>query len=129
MLAGGLVMLVVAALLGEYGRLAWTPRTLTAMIYLFFAGSLIGFVAYTYALRHLPMSTVSLYPYVNPVVAVVLGTWLLHEPLTWRIVAAIAIILAGSAVVSRRPRRVAEMARDGKAAARTDDVERDEAVA
>ena len=52
------------------------------MIYLFFAGSLIGFVAYTYALRHLPMSIVSLYPYVNPVVAVLLGTWLLHEPLT-----------------------------------------------
>ena len=95
MLAGGLVMLLAAAVLGEYGRLAWTPRTLAAVVYLFFAGSLIGFVAYTYALRHLPMSTVSLYPYVNPVVAVVLGTWVLHEPLTWRIVAAIAIILAG----------------------------------
>ncbi len=100
MLAGGLVMLLAGAVLGEFGRLAWSPRSAVAIVYLFFAGSLIGFVAYTYALRHLPMSVVSLYPYVNPVVAVLLGTWLLREPLTWRIAAAIAIILTGSAVVS-----------------------------
>ena len=129
MLAGGAVMLVVAAVLGEYGRLSWTPRTLAAVVYLFFAGSLIGFVAYTYALRHLPMSIVSLYPYVNPVVAVVLGTWLLHEPLTWRIVAAIGIILGGSAVVSRTPRRTAATRPAPRPVSRTDDVEDDEAVA
>ena len=102
MLAGGIVLLTVGGLTGEFGRLAWSSRSLGAMIYLFFAGSLVGFVAYTYALTHLPMSVVSLYPYVNPVVAVVLGSWLLHEPLSWRIAGAIAIILAGSAVVSRR---------------------------
>ena len=107
MLAGGVIMLAVSAVLGEYSHLSWTPRSLGAVIYLFFAGSLIGFVAYTYALAHLPMSTVSLYPYVNPVVAVLLGTWLLHEPISWRIAAAIGIVLAGSAVVSRgaRPAR------------------------
>ena len=104
MLAGGIVLMTAAAVTGEFGRLAWSTRSLAAVIYLFFAGSLIGFVAYTYALAHLPMSIVSLYPYVNPVVAVILGTWLLHEPLSWRIVVAIAIILAGSAVVSRGAR-------------------------
>ncbi|HTV01284.1 MAG TPA: EamA family transporter [Luteitalea sp.] len=101
MLAGGLVLLTVSGLTGEFGHLSWTGRTFAAVVYLFFAGSLIGFVAYTYALAHLPISIVSLYPYVNPVVAVLLGTWLLHEPLSWRIAGAIAIILAGSAVVSR----------------------------
>jgi drug/metabolite transporter (DMT)-like permease len=114
MLAGGLVLLTVGGLTGEFGRLGWSPRSLTAMVYLFFAGSLIGFVAYTYALRHLPMSTVSLYPYVNPVVAVALGTWFLHEPFTWRLAAAVAIILGGSWVVSRGPRR-------GRGPARTDE--------
>jgi len=104
MLAGGVVMLTAAAVHGEFGRLSWTPGSVAAMTYLIVAGSLIGFVAYTYALRHLPMSTVSLYPYVNPVVAIVLGTWILHEPLTWRIVVAIVVILAGSAVVSGRGR-------------------------
>lgn len=104
MLAGGLVLLTAAALTGEYGRLTWSTNSLLAVIYLFFAGSLIGFVAYTYALAHLPMSIVSLYPYINPIVAVMLGTWLLHEPLGWRIVGAIGLILSGSAVVSRGPR-------------------------
>ena len=129
MLAGGVVMLIVAAVLGEYGRLSWSPRTAAAVVYLFFAGSLIGFVAYTYALRHLPMSIVSLYPYVNPVVAVVLGTWLLHEPLTWRIVAAIGIILTGSAVVSGTPKRTTDLAHPDEPVPCADDVECDEAVA
>ena len=101
MLAGGLVLMTVSALTGEFGHLTWTTRSVAAVVYLFFAGSLIGFVAYTYALAHLPISIVSLYPYVNPVVAVLLGTWLLHEPISWRIVGAIAVILFGSAIVSR----------------------------
>ena len=132
MLAGGIIMLTVAGITGEYGHLSWTGRTAAAVVYLFFAGSLIGFVAYTYALAHLPMSVVSLYPYFNPVVAVLLGTWLLHEPLSWRIAAAIAIVLAGSAVVSRKPRRAAaaaETASPNRTVASVADVEDDEAVA
>ncbi len=50
MLAGGLVMLTVAAVLGEYRRLSLDAADAAAVVYLFFAGSLIGFVAYTYAL-------------------------------------------------------------------------------
>ena len=129
MLAGGVIMLTVSALAGEYSHLTWTSRTAAAVVYLFFAGSLIGFVAYTYALAHLPMSVVSLYPYVNPVVAVLLGTWLLHEPLSWRIAAAIAIVLAGSAVVSRKPCLGADAASPGRQVALVADVEDDEAVA
>ncbi len=41
-----------------------------------------GFVAYAYALRHLPVSFVSLYAYINPVIAVALGVLVLHEPFT-----------------------------------------------
>lgn len=115
MLAGGLVLLCAAAVTGEYGRLTWSTNSLLAVVYLFFAGSLIGFVAYTYALAHLPMSIVSLYPYINPIVAVVLGTWLLHEPLGWRIVGAIALILSGSAVVSHGSRRAAARTASRKA--------------
>lgn len=101
MLAGGVVMLAIAAALGEFGRLTWTGRSVGAFVYLLVAGSLVGYVAYTYALAHLPISIVSLYPYINPLVAVLLGTWLLGEPLTWRIASAIALILTGSAIVSR----------------------------
>jgi drug/metabolite transporter (DMT)-like permease len=67
-------------------------------------GSLVGFVAYIYALTHLSTSFVSLYAYINPVVAVVLGTVILDEPFGWRLVIAIGIILGGMAIVSAKRR-------------------------
>ncbi len=80
MLLGGGVMLLAGTLHGEWGALSFTTRTAGALIYLIVAGSLIGFVAYIYALTHLSPSFVSLYAYVNPVVAVALGTLVLGEP-------------------------------------------------
>ena len=56
------------------------------MIYLVLVGSIVGYSAYVYALKYLPVSTVSLYAYVNPIIAVVLGTLLLSEPFSLRIV-------------------------------------------
>ena len=62
-------------------------------------GAIGGFVAYTYALRHLPVSFVSLYAYINPIIAVALGVLLLHEPFTPRMAVAAALVFAGVAVV------------------------------
>ena len=70
------------------------------MLYLAFVGGLAGFGAYIYALAHLPVSFVSLYAYINPVIAVALGVLLLGEPFTWRMAIAVAVILAGTATVS-----------------------------
>jgi drug/metabolite transporter (DMT)-like permease len=61
-----------------------------------------GFGAYIYALAHLPVSLVSLYAYVNPIIAVALGSLVLGEPFNLRIAAAIAIILTGMAIVPSR---------------------------
>ena len=69
-------------------RLFFTTRTTVALLYLSTIGAVGGFVAYTYALRHLPVSFVSLYAYINPVIAVALGVLVLHEPFTWRMAAA-----------------------------------------
>ena len=80
MLFGGALMGVMATAMGEWSSLAFTPRTAVALAYLTFAGSVGAFVSYLYALRHLPVSTVSLYAYVNPVIAVVLGALVLGEP-------------------------------------------------
>jgi drug/metabolite transporter (DMT)-like permease len=63
------------------------------------AGSLGGFSAYAYALKHLPVATVSLYAYVNPVIAVVLGTLILGEALSPRLAVAGVIVLVGIALV------------------------------
>ncbi|MPZ18670.1 MAG: EamA family transporter [Luteitalea sp.] len=100
MLAGGAVMLLLSTVLGEWRLVSFTARTVTALVYLTIAGSLVGFACYVYALRHLPVSTVSLYAYVNPVLAVALGALLLSEPVTLTMILAMILILAGMAVVS-----------------------------
>jgi drug/metabolite transporter (DMT)-like permease len=93
------MLLALASADGEWAVLHFTPRTLAAMVYLTIAGSMLAYTAYVYAVQHLPISTVALYAYVNPLIAVVLGTLLLDEPFSARIVIAGALVLAGTAVV------------------------------
>jgi drug/metabolite transporter (DMT)-like permease len=103
MLAGGVMMLAIATIRGEWPALAFSTRSASAFVYLTTIGAIGGFVAYTYALRHLPVSLVSLYAYINPVIAVALGVAILGEPFTVRMAAAAALILGGVAVVRRAP--------------------------
>lgn len=102
MLAGGAMMLAAGTLHGEWSTFAVTTRTGLAFAYLVTVGALGGFVAYTYALRHLPVSIVSLYAYVNPVIAVALGVALLGEPFTVRMAAAALLVFAGVATIQFR---------------------------
>ena len=99
MLFGGEAMAACAVALGEIPMLTFTPRTAAAMTYLTFVGSIAGFSAYTYALKYLPVASVSLYAYVNPVIAVVLGTAVLGEPLSPRLAVAGTVVLIGMALV------------------------------
>jgi len=99
MLFGGGVLLAAAFALGETSRVVFAPRSTSALVYLIVVGAIGGFSAYTYALKHLPVATVSLYAYVNPIIAVILGSLVLQEPFTARIAIAAAIVLAGSALV------------------------------
>ena len=104
MFFGGVIMLAVATARGEWSQLSWTPRTVIAEAYLTIFGSLVAYAAYVYALKHLPVSTVSLYAYVNPVIAVVLGSLLLDEPFGARVVIASAMVFLGVAIVRIGPR-------------------------
>jgi drug/metabolite transporter (DMT)-like permease len=97
----GAVMIAVGAALGEWQHFALSSRTVAAEIYLIVFGSLIAYSAYLYALQHLPIATVSLYAYVNPIIAVLLGSLLAAEPFTPRIVVAAALVLTGVAIVRR----------------------------
>lgn len=103
MLLSGAMLIAIGTATGEWSRLAFTTRTAAAMIYLVLFGSIVGYSAFVYALKHLPISTVSLYAYVNPIIAVVLGTLLLSEPFSPRIIVASALVLGGIAVVRRAP--------------------------
>ena len=103
MLAGGAALLVVGTVAGELGRLdlaAASTRSLLSLVYLFIAGSLIGFTAYTYLLQVSTPAKVSTYAYVNPIVAVLLGWAFAGEEITTRTLVAAAVILAGVAIIT-----------------------------
>jgi drug/metabolite transporter (DMT)-like permease len=117
MVTAGICLSVLAAATGEWAGLRFNGRTTTAILYLLLMGSIVGFSAYAYALKHLPIATVSLYAYINPVIAVLLGTVVLREPFSARIAVAGAVVLAGTAIVrsteSRAKVRVAAIRRAG----------------
>lgn len=102
MIVGGLVLLLVGTLRGEWASLTFTPRSFGALVYLIVVGAIGGFGAYIYAIRHLPLSTVSLYAYINPVIAVFLGVLILGEPFSARMAFAAAIVFLGVAIVRWR---------------------------
>jgi drug/metabolite transporter (DMT)-like permease len=102
MILSGVMLMAIGTATGEWHELSFTPRTFGAMAYLVLFGSLLGYTAYLFALKNLPVSTVSLYAYVNPVIAVVLGAVVLAEPFTIRIVVACVLVFAGIAIVGRK---------------------------
>jgi len=99
-LAVGIVVLTAAAIVPEH-PIHWNARGVGALIYLVIFGSLVGYSAYLYALEHLPLPIVSLYTYVNPVVAVILGWIVYREAFTLGDTFAMAIIFVGVAIVKR----------------------------
>ena len=99
MIAGGLIMVAAGTLRGEWGSLYFTQRTVVALAYLSTLGAIGGFVAYTFALRHLPVSFVSLHAYINPVIAVALGVMFLNETFTSRMAVAALLVFTGVAIV------------------------------
>ena len=80
---------------------------MAALLYLVIFGSIVGYSSYMYALEKLPVALVSIYTYINPIVAVALGWLFYREPFGWREAAAMAIIFAGVAVVKRYTRPAA----------------------
>ena len=102
MVFSGVMLLTAATAHGDWAHLTFTPRTLTAMVYLTVVGSLVAYSSYIYAIQHLRLSLVSLYAYINPIIAVGLGSLLLGEPLTGRTVVAAGLVLTGTGIVGRR---------------------------
>ena len=105
LLCGGVTLLVLAAATGELGSLRLaevSARSWLALGYLIVAGSVVAFSAYGIAVRTLPTATVATYAYVNPVIAVLLGTLILNERLTPAMLAGGALIVGAVALVVRR---------------------------
>jgi drug/metabolite transporter (DMT)-like permease len=116
MLAGSLVLALMAALAGEFGRFdpaAVSGASLVAFLYLTIIGSLLAFTAYGWLLRVAPLPLIATYAYVNPVVAVILGAIILDEAIDPRTVIAGAIIVgAVILIVTARGRMSAPRPRE-----------------
>ncbi|MBZ0112286.1 MAG: EamA family transporter [Thermoanaerobaculia bacterium] len=112
MLFGGSWLLIAASLKGEWSALdlnAVTTTSIYGLLYLIVFGSLVGFVAYSWLMRHADSTLVSTYAYVNPVIAVLLGWALAGEIVTGRTLVAGTIVLMAVALITsgRRPSAVA----------------------
>ena len=94
MIAGGLTVAIVGTLLGEWSQWHLTGRGAAAIAYLVVFGSIVGYSAYSYALRHASATIVGTYAYVNPVIAVLLGWLFLGEQISGRMIVAIGLTLA-----------------------------------
>jgi drug/metabolite transporter (DMT)-like permease len=79
----------------------WSTRGVSAVIYLMIFGSIVGYSAYVFAMDRLPVAVASIYTYVNPLVAVLIGWAIFHEHFGWREMVAMAIIFVGVALVKR----------------------------
>ncbi len=99
-LTAGLALLPLAIAFSGHGP-QWSVRGVGAMLYLVFFGSIVGYSAYAYALDRLPVAVVSIYPYVNAVVAMLLGWVFYREPFGAIETVAMLVIFAGVAIVKR----------------------------
>ena len=102
MISAGLALGVIGVVAGEPGRVAagaFTSSSALAFGYLVVVGSLLAYSCYEWLLAHAPGRIVATYAFVNPVVAVLLGWWLLGEHLTVRALIATSVIVAGVALV------------------------------
>src|SRR5688572_28041844 len=100
MLAGGLGLLLAAALTRESFDFDWTPRALAAFLFLTLASSCLAYSAYAWLTVHTTPVVVGSYGYVCPAVAALLGWLVLGETLAWIQIAGMAVILAGIALVT-----------------------------
>lgn len=107
MFIAGIIMLLVCGITGKYINLADAgQQTWVALLYLIVFGSLIAYSAYVFALKKLPPTLVSVYAYINPIVAVGCGWLLLSEKMNAIMGLGILITLAGVFLVNREFKRI-----------------------
>jgi drug/metabolite transporter (DMT)-like permease len=112
MLAGGILLTLTSAMLGEFKGFdarAVSPRAWLALLYLIVAGSIIAFTAYVWLIHHESPTKVGTYAYVNPVVAVLLGYFLGGEGLGARTIVGTLLVLVSVIVITTTPKKKMEL--------------------
>lgn len=101
MIAAGIVLTAIGLVIGEASVFTFTINSFWAYSYLVLIGSLVGYASYMYAIAHLPVSLVSTYAYVNPIIALFLGWLILSEEITAWVFIASVVILFGVMIVKK----------------------------
>jgi drug/metabolite transporter (DMT)-like permease len=102
MLIAGCIMLLVCGISGKYVNLMEANRdALWGLLYLILVGSLLTYSAYVFAVSKLPPTQVSVYAYVNPIVAIFLGWLMLHEQMSINVITGTLITLGGVYLVNK----------------------------
>ena len=101
MFFGGLLLFPFSFAFDDLTHITWSGEVAWSLLYLILFGSLVAYASYAYALRKLPMTIVSLYAYINPLVAVVLGWVVLNETLNLKIWFAILLTITGIYIVNK----------------------------
>jgi drug/metabolite transporter (DMT)-like permease len=108
LLIGGLVLVAGGLIAGEGATLdvgGFSAKSIAAFAYLVVVGSIVAFSCYTWVLANAPISQVSTYAYVNPVIAVFLGAVFLSEEVAALTLAGMALVIASVVVIVRREAR------------------------
>ena len=117
MFAGGAIVFLFSLLSGDAARFSLahvSARSEIAFVYLLFVGAVLGFGVYIWLVKHAPLPLLGTYAYVNPVVAVVLGHFLLGEVITLRTILGGGVIVLGVVLIvasQSQPQRIREPAR------------------
>lgn len=101
MFFGGIWLLPISLLFDDLSALQWSNNAVYSLLYLILIGSVAAYGSYVYAIKTLPLTIVTLYAYINPIVAVILGWAVLGETLNMRVAIAIGITLSGVYIVNR----------------------------
>lgn len=101
MLIAGLAQTALGTALGEFSWFHFTQNGMLAMAYLIVVGAIFGYASYIYAISELPLSFVSTYAYINPVIALILGWYVLNEELTINLLFAVILIFSGVILVRK----------------------------
>lgn len=100
MLGGGIILLPFSLLTEDWSSIDPSRESIIALAYLIVFGSILAYICFLYALRYLPVTVVSMYAYINPIVALIVGWLWLGEPLSVRIMLGVLITLAGVIIVN-----------------------------
>lgn len=101
MLFGGIWCFPLSLMFDDLSNVTWSSEAVWSLVYLIIFGSLIAYASYSYALKKLPMTIVSMYAYINPLVAVLLGWLVLDEKLNAQIIIAFLLTVAGIYIVNK----------------------------